>query len=89
MAFQHEVIARDREGRELGRKVVDAPVSLAEAKQLGYVGSEAELIHEWFAARVVKIQQGLRAAATTKSERRDGGKSSLARKYYNALHGQD
>ena len=89
MAYRFEVIARDRSQKELGRRVVDLPLSVQEAIEIGLVPNEQELVRQFNAALVVKIQQDLRSKARAGGEVESAKKTSQARAFYAALHGSE
>lgn len=89
MAYQYTVVARDRAQKVLGESTLDLPHTLAEAIELGYASNEHDLICQFNAALVVKIQAGLRLSAKTPSEVASTTRKSLARAFYATLNGSE
>ena len=89
MAYSYAVVARDRAGKVLGQTQLDLPHTLAEAIELGYASNEQDLIRQFNAALVVKIQAGLRTSAKTPNELKNNTRASMARAFYAALNGKE
>lgn len=89
MVKNFPVIARDRAGKVLGETVLDLPHTIAEAIDLGYATNEHDLIRQFNAALVVKIQADLRNKARTPDEVKSTTRSSLARQFYATLNGTE
>lgn len=89
MVKSYPIIARDRNKQILGQTVIDLPTTVAEAIELGFATSERDLLRQFSAALVVKIQQDLRNKARTPEENGvTTARSSLARAFLNNLHGE-
>jgi hypothetical protein len=88
MVKNYKVVACDRAKNVLGETVIDLPTTVAEAIELGFATSERDLMQQFSAGVVIKIQGDMRNRARTPDEVVSTKRSSLAKAFMATLHGE-